>query len=46
VAIERLTEARAPIYAELADLTLDLYRMAPPQVVERIERGVDVGSDA
>jgi shikimate kinase len=50
-AIERLTEVRAPIYAELADLTLDVDRMSPPQVVERIvgalgERGVDVGSDA
>ena len=50
-AIERLVEVRAPIYADLADLVLDVDRMSPPQVVDRIvgalgERGVDVGSDA
>jgi shikimate kinase len=45
-AMQRLTEVRAPIYAELADLALDVDRMSPPQVVDRIiaalrERGVD-----
>jgi shikimate kinase len=45
-AMRRLTEVRAPIYAELADLALDVDRMSPPQVVDRImaalhERGVD-----
>jgi shikimate kinase len=50
-AMERLTEVRAPIYAELADLALDVDRLSPPQVVDRIvaalgERGVDVESHA
>jgi shikimate kinase len=45
-AMQRLTEVRAPIYADLADLALDVDRMSPPQVVDRIlaalgERGVD-----
>ena len=35
-ALATLTEARAPVYAELADLVFDVDRMAPPQVVERI----------
>jgi shikimate kinase len=46
-AMARLTEVRAPIYADLADLALDVDRLSPPQVVDRIvaalrERGVDV----
>jgi shikimate kinase len=50
-ALERLSEIRAPIYAELADLVFDVDRMAPPQVVDRVvdalhERGVQAGSDA
>ena len=45
-AMQRLSEVRAPIYADLADLTLDVDRMSPPQVVDRIlaalrDRGVD-----
>jgi shikimate kinase len=45
-AMQRLTEVRAPIYADLADLALDVDRMSPPQVVDRIlaalrDRGVD-----
>jgi hypothetical protein len=44
--MQRLTEVRAPIYADLADLALDVDRLSPPQVVDRIiaalrERGVD-----
>jgi shikimate kinase len=35
-AIRRLSAARAPIYADLADLTFDVDRMSPPQVVDRI----------
>jgi shikimate kinase len=50
-AMERLTEVRAPIYADLADLALDVDRMSPPQVVDRIvaalhERDVDVDPHA
>jgi shikimate kinase len=50
-ALEQLSEARAPIYAELADLVFDVDHMSPPQVVERIvaalrERGVEVAADA
>jgi shikimate kinase len=45
-AMRRLYEERAPIYSDLADLTLDVDRLAPPQVVDRIvdalhERGVE-----
>ncbi len=39
-AIRRLSAARAPIYTELADLTFDVDRMAPPQVVDRIVAAV------
>ncbi len=39
-ALRRLTAARAPIYADLADLTFDVDRMAPPQVVDRIVAAV------
>ena len=35
-ALARLSEARAPVYADLADLVFDVDRMSPPQVVERI----------
>jgi shikimate kinase len=35
-ALRSLTEARAPIYADLADLSFDVDLMAPPQVVDRI----------
>jgi shikimate kinase len=50
-ALQHLSEVRAPIYAELADLVFDVDRMSPPQVVDAIvgalrERGVEVGSDA
>jgi shikimate kinase len=50
-ALERLVEARAPIYADLADLVFDVDRMSPPQVVDRIvgalrERGIEAASDA
>jgi shikimate kinase len=50
-AMERLTEVRAPIYADLADLALDVDLMPPPQVVDEIvgalrERGVDVDPHA
>jgi shikimate kinase len=50
-AMQRLTEVRAPIYADLADLAVDVDRLSPPQVVDRIvaalhERGVDVDSHA
>jgi shikimate kinase len=45
-ALRRLSEARAPIYAGLADLTFDVDRLSPPEVVDRIvaalrERGVE-----
>jgi shikimate kinase len=45
-ALRRLSAARAPIYAELADLTFDVDRLSPPEVVDRIvaglhERGVE-----
>ena len=50
-ALERLVEARAPIYADLADLVFDVDRMSPPQVVDRIvgalhDRGIEAASDA
>jgi shikimate kinase len=50
-AIERLVEVRAPIYADLADLVLDVDRISPPQVADRIiaalrERGVDTDPHA
>jgi shikimate kinase len=35
-ALERLSAARGPIYAELADLIFDVDRLSPPQVVDRI----------
>jgi shikimate kinase len=35
-ALARLSETRAPIYADLARLTFDVDRMSPPQVVDRI----------
>lgn len=35
-ALARLSQERAPIYAELADLVFDVDRMSPPQVVDRI----------
>jgi shikimate kinase len=35
-ALTRLSEARAPIYARLADLVFDVDRTAPPKVVDEI----------
>jgi shikimate kinase len=35
-ALARLSEERAPLYADLADLVFDVDTMTPPQVVERI----------
>jgi shikimate kinase len=35
-ALSRLWEERAPLYAGLANVTLDVDRMSPPQVVDRI----------
>jgi shikimate kinase len=35
-ALTRLSEVRAPIYAELADLVFDVDRVAPPKVVDEI----------
>jgi shikimate kinase len=40
-ALARLSEQRAPLYAELADLVFDVDRMAPPQVVDRIVEALD-----
>ena len=40
-ALARLTEARAPLYAELADIVFDVDRMSPPQVVDRIVAALD-----
>jgi shikimate kinase len=50
-AIRRLYSERAPIYSELADLTLDVDRIAPPQVVDQImaalrDRGVEAPAGA
>jgi shikimate kinase len=39
-ALQRLSAARAPIYAELADLTFDVDRLSPPQVVDQIVAAV------
>ena len=35
-ALRRLSAARAPIYADLADLAFDVDQLSPPQVVDRI----------
>jgi shikimate kinase len=35
-AMRRLSLARAPVYAELAELTIDVDRLSPRQVVDRI----------
>ena len=35
-AMRRLWEERAPLYSELAELTLDVDRLSPPQVVDQI----------
>lgn len=35
-ALARLSEARAPIYASLADVVFDVDRVAPPKVVDQI----------
>jgi shikimate kinase len=35
-ALTKLSEARAPIYAELADVVFDVDRLAPPKVVDEI----------
>lgn len=40
-ALARLSEARAPVYAELADLVFDVDRMSPPQVVDRIVEALE-----
>lgn len=39
-ALERLLKERAPIYEELADLTFDVDRLSPPQVVDLIVEAV------
>lgn len=39
-ALLRLAAARAPIYAELADLTFDVDWLSPPQVVDRVVAAV------
>lgn len=40
-ALARLTEQRAPLYEEMADLIFDVDRMSPPQVVDRIVAVLD-----
>jgi shikimate kinase len=35
-ALARLSEERAPLYSDLADLVFDVDTMTPPQVVEHI----------
>jgi shikimate kinase len=50
-AMRRLYAARAPIYEQLADLVLDVDRLAPPQVVQQImaalrERGAEAADGA
>lgn len=42
-ALARLLSARAPIYAELADLVFDVDRMSPPQVVDRVVEALEAG---
>lgn len=39
-ALTRLSEARAPIYAELADLVFDVDRLPPPKVVDEIVKAM------
>jgi shikimate kinase len=39
-ALTQLAEARAAIYAELADLVFDVDRLSPPEVVEQIAEAV------
>ena len=39
-ALARLSEARAPIYAELAELVFDVDLMSPPQVADKIVEAV------
>lgn len=39
-ALDRLLKQRAPIYEKLADVTFDVDRLSPPQVVERIVEAV------
>lgn len=40
-ALARLSAERAPLYSELADLTFDVDRMSPPQVVEAVAEAVE-----
>jgi shikimate kinase len=40
-ALALLSERRAPVYAELADLVFDVDRMSPPQVVDSIVDALD-----
>ena len=40
-ALGRLLTERAPLYQELADLTFDVDRLSPPQVVDLIAEAVD-----
>lgn len=42
-ALGRLSAERAPIYAELADVTLDVDRLSPPEVVEGIVAAMNGG---
>lgn len=36
IALARLSESRAPLYSQVADLVFDVDRISPPQVVDRI----------
>ena len=44
-ALARLLRDRAPVYEELADLTFDVDRLSPPQVVDLIVEAVERGLD-
>jgi shikimate kinase len=44
-AMTTLWEERAPIYAELADLVLDVDHLSPPEVVERIVEALGAERD-
>jgi shikimate kinase len=44
-ALSRLWAQRAPIYAELAEMTLDVDRLSPSQVVESIVEALDSDRD-
>lgn len=44
-ALARLSAQRAPLYAELADLTFDVDRMTPPQVVAAVVAALNPGGE-